>query len=245
MKKRKNILFILIIMFFSDPLYCQPLYNHPVIHTTNLYHIIQKKLKNNDFKEVITIINNIKNKDIMYYYNDKIQINLIYAYYKNSDFDIAQEKIEIFKILHPQHKNIDYILYLQSLIYIALDNDVYFKYIPITHNKRDPIYAIKAFFQLKNIILNYPHSRYLIDAKKHLICLKNRLAMHEFNILKYYFSEKEYISVINRGEAIIKNYQDTLIARKTLLLLEQSYRALHYFNHAQKISQIINLNKIF
>ncbi|WP_422667315.1 outer membrane protein assembly factor BamD [Buchnera aphidicola] len=244
MKKIKNIIFITIIIFFSFTLQCQPLHKNNFINIHALYIQAQNKLKNQKFIDAITILKNINKINVMKFDNDKIQMNLIYAYYKNSNFYKAQEKIKIFKKLYPQHKNIDYILYIESLIYIKLDQNIYFKYIPIKYYQQDPIYAMKAFFQLKNIIFNYPNSVYLINIKKDIACVKNRLAMHYFQILKYYFLKKEYISVINRGDDIIKKYPDTLIIQKTLLLMEKSYRILHIIKTANTISNIIKSNPI-
>lgn len=244
MKKKYKIIFIFIIICLNFTVHCKSLNSYLFIKTDVLYKYSQKKLKEKKFDEAINILEKIKNDNIVNFNNDKIQINLIYAYYKNFNFNMAQKIVQEFILSHPNHPNIDYVLYMESLINWAMDKNTFFKILPIEYYKSDPIHAINAFFQLKNLIYHYPQSPYVINAKKHMISITHRLSEHDFQILKFYFSRKEYISVINRGEEIIQKYPQTQAARKTLIYMKKSFFALKIFDTAKKISQIISLNTV-
>ncbi|QCI19960.1 MAG: outer membrane protein assembly factor BamD [Buchnera aphidicola (Brevicoryne brassicae)] len=244
MKKNYKMIFIFIIICVNLTVHCKSSNDYLFITTDILYKYSKKKLKEKKFDEAINILEKIKNDSIVNFNNDKIQINLIYAYYKNFNFNMAQKTVQEFIYFHPNHPNIDYVLYMQSLISLAMDKNTFFKILPIEYYKSDPIHAINAFFQLQNLIYHYPKSLYIINAKKNIISIKKRLSEHDFKILKFYFSHKKYISVINRGTEIIQKYPETQAARKTLIYMEKSFFALNILDTAKKISKIISLNSL-
>ncbi|ANZ22605.1 outer membrane assembly protein BamD [Buchnera aphidicola (Diuraphis noxia)] len=242
MKTKYKAIFIFIILFLNLTVHCQTLKYFPLIKKNMLYENAKKKLKEKKFDEAITILENIKKNNIFNTDNDKIQINLIYVYYKNFNFNMAQKTVQEFISLYPHHPNLDYVLYMKALIVLAMDKHIFFKIFPIEYDKNDPIHAINAFFQFKYLIDRYPNSPYVINSKKHMICIKRRLSEYDLKILKFYFSRKKYIAVINRGEEIIQKYPETLAARKALTYMKQSFFALKIFDTAKKISKIISLN---
>ncbi|QCI22845.1 outer membrane protein assembly factor BamD [Buchnera aphidicola] len=244
MKKKQSIIITFIILFLSLTVHSQSLKNNYFIETYILYEKSERELRKEHFDNTIFILEKIKKNNIANFNNDKIQMHLIYAYYKNLNFDMAQKNIEEFIYYYPNHPNLDYVMYIKCLISMTLDKDIFFKILPIDHYKNDINHTIHSFFQLKNFIYQYPKSRYLVNAKKDLIYLKNRLSEYDLKILKFYFFHKKYIAVINRGEEIIQKYSETPAARKALIYMEKSYKALKIFDTAKKISKIILLNKV-
>jgi len=243
MKKKNSIIFIFMILFLSSIVHSKSLKNFHFMKIYTLYEESKKELRKEHFDNAISILEKIKKNNVANIKNDKIQMHLIYAYYKNLNFNTALKNTEEFIRFYPKHPNIDYVIYMQCLIKISLDKNIFFNILPIEYHKNDINHAVNAFFQLKNFIYQYPNSSYVINAKKNLIYLKNRLSENEFKILKFYFSHKEYIAVINRGEEMIEKYSETPAARKALIYIEKSYKALKIFDTAKKISKIILLNK--
>lgn len=244
MKIQKYIIFIFAISCLNLTVHSESLNKNIFIEKYILYKKSKKELREKHFDNAIYILEKIKKNNINYLGNDKVRINLIYAYYKNLDFNMAQKNIEEFVYFYPHHPNMDYVIYIRCLISMILDKNMYFNILPINYHKNDPHHAIDAFFQLKDFIYRYPKSVYIINAKKNLIYLKNRLAEHDFEILKFYFRNKKYLSVANRGVEIIQKYSETLTARKALIYMEKSFFALKMFDTSKKISTIISLNKI-
>ena len=52
-----------------------------------------------------------------------MQLDLIYAYYKNADLPLAQAAIDRFIRLNPTHPNIDYVMYMRGLTNMASASD--------------------------------------------------------------------------------------------------------------------------
>ncbi|ACL30202.1 outer membrane protein assembly factor BamD [Buchnera aphidicola str. APS (Acyrthosiphon pisum)] len=245
MKKKNSIIFVFMILFFNSTVQSQSFKKNYFTERYTLYEKSNKELRKENFDNAISILEKIKkNNNTANISNDKIQIDLIYAYYKILNFDQARKNIEEFMYFYPNHPNIDYVVYIQCLISMSLDKNRFFSVFPINYYKNDYFYAKNAFFQLKYFIYQYPKSRYVVNAKKNLIYIKNRLSEHDLSILKFYFFHKEYIAVINRGEEMLQRYSETPSARKALIYIEKSYYALKIFDTAKKISKIILLNKI-
>ncbi|QCI16639.1 outer membrane protein assembly factor BamD [Buchnera aphidicola (Aphis craccivora)] len=240
---KKNILIIFILLLIHSSACSQNTQQKKIIQEKIFYEYCKKELKENKFDSAIFHLESMKKKNISNAYSDKIQINLIYAYYKIENFHMAQKNIKEFIELYPKHPNIDYIFYIKSLIDISLDKNIFFKILTIKTYKSDPVYARKAFFELKNFLYSYPKSIYITNVKKDLFYLKQRLSKYDFEILKYYFNHKKYIAVINRGEEILQKYPETSYVIETLNYMQQSFIQLKIFDTAKKISKIISLNK--
>ncbi|AEO08188.1 outer membrane protein assembly factor BamD [Buchnera aphidicola] len=244
MKRKQNIIFIFIILFLNLAVNCKALNNHIFTDTYILYEKSKKELKYERFNNVISILEHIKKNNITHFNDDKIIIHLIYAYYKTNNFNMAKKNIKEFFNSYPKHPNIDYIAYIECLINIKLDKNIFLNILLNDYYKKDLYHSINTFFQLKKFIKKYPHSLYVPNAKKHLLCLKHHLSEYDLQILKFYFFRKEYIAVISRGQEMLQKYPETESARQALIYMEKSYYSLKFFDIAEKISKIIVLNKI-
>lgn len=244
MTLKKNILISLILLFIHFSVYSKNIKQKNIIQNKIFYEYCKQELKEKKFNDAIFHLEDMKKKNIFNFYLDQIQINLIYAYYKIENFNMAQKNIEEFIRLYPKHPNIDYVFYIKNLIDISLDKNTFLKILNIKNYKSDPFYAKKAFFELKNFLFYFPKSIYITNVKKDLFYLKQRLAKHDFEILKYYFNHKKYIAVIKRGKEIIQRYPETSFSIKTLKYIKQSCIELKMFNIANKISKIIILNNL-
>ncbi|CAL4324501.1 Outer membrane protein assembly factor BamD [Buchnera aphidicola (Protaphis terricola)] len=241
---KKNILIIFILLSIHLSGYAENIQQNKKIKEKIFYKYCRNELKEKKFYQAIQHLESMKKNNINTSYSDKIQINLIYAYYKIENFNMAQKNINQFIQLYPKHLNIDYVLYIKSLIDIALDKNIFFKTFLIQNYKSDPIYAKRAFFQLKDFLFRYPKSIYIVNIKKDLFNLKQRLGQYNLQILKYYFKNKKYIAVINRGEEIIKNFPETISSIKALKYMKLAFIKLKIFDTAQKIDKIIQINNI-
>ncbi|CAL4326460.1 outer membrane protein assembly factor BamD [Buchnera aphidicola] len=244
MKKQNNITCIFLIVCLNLMTQCESSNNKIFKETYSFYENARRELREKNFNNAIYILEKIKKNNMYNFINDKIQINLIYSYYKNLNLNTAKKNIKQFIKIYPNHPNMDYIIYIQCLIDISMDKNIFFKNLPINYHKNDPHYAINAFFKLKHFIYQYPKSPYVINAKKNLIYLKYRLSEHDLKILEYYFLHKKYIAVVNRGEEMIQKYPEMPATRKALIYMKKAYIELNIFKTAEKISKIISLNKI-
>ena len=119
------------------------------------------------------------------------------AYYKQESFPEAQVTYQTFKELHPKHANIDYVTFRLAMSF--------FMQLPETID-RDLALTASAILYFDELVVRYPNSTHVAEAKeKKTECLK-KLASKEEYIADFYFIRKKYDSALNRYELLVKNY---------------------------------------
>ncbi|MGD8108512.1 outer membrane protein assembly factor BamD [Pantoea sp. FN0302] len=210
---------------------------------SELYATAQQKLQDGNFKGAITQLEALDNRYPFGPYAQQVQLDLIYAYYKNADLPMAQAAIDRFMRLNPTHPNIDYVLYMKGLTDMALDDSALQGFFGIDRSDRDPEHARTAFRDFSQLLRSWPNSQYATDARQRLVYLKNRLAKYELSVAQFYTKREAYVAVVNRVEQMLKNYPDTQATRTALPLMENAYRKLQLNAQADKVAKLIAANQ--
>lgn len=208
-----------------------------------IYATAQQKLQDGNFRAAITQLEALDNRYPFGPYSQQVQLDLIYAYYKNGDMPMAQATILRFMRLNPTHPNIDYVMYMKGLTDMAMDESAVQHFFGIDRSDRDPAYARQAFTDFSQLLQSYPNSQYAADARLRLVALKDRLAKHELSVVQYYTKRGAYVAVVNRVQDMLTNYADTEATRQALPLMENAYRQMQLNTEADKVAKIIADNQ--
>lgn len=122
-----------------------------------------------------------------------------YAHYKNANYDDAVMSLERFIKYHPGNKDAAYAHYMKGLCYFD----------QISPAAKDQSNTTKAQDAFQQLILLYPQSAYAVDASHKMNLILDHLAGQEMEIGRYYLKNKNYLSALNRFNAVVKNYQNT------------------------------------
>ncbi|OFC61845.1 outer membrane protein assembly factor BamD [Candidatus Erwinia dacicola] len=210
---------------------------------SEIYATAQQKLQDGNFKGAITQLEMLDNRYPFGPYSQQVQLDLIYAYYKNADLPLAQAAIDRFMRLNQPHPNIDYVIYMRGLTDMALDNSALQGFFGIDRSDRDPTRARDAFKDFSQLLRGYPNSQYATDARKRLVFLKERLAKYELSVAEFYTKREAYVAVINRVEQMLKDYPDTQATRTALPLMGNAYHQLQLNTEAERVAKIIAANQ--
>lgn len=208
----------------------------------DIYATAQQKLQDGNFRSAITQLEALDNRYPFGPYAQQVQLDLIYAYYKNDDLPLSQATITRFMRLNPTHPNIDYVMYMRGLTDMAMDQSALQHFFGIDRSDRDPVAARQAFEDFTQLIQIYPNSQYATDARLRLVALKNRLAQYQLSIAQFYTKRGAYVAVVNRVEDMLRDYPDTQATRQALPLMENAYKKLQLNTEANKVAQIIAAN---
>lgn len=207
-----------------------------------IYATAQQKLQDGNFKAAITQLEALDNRYPFGPYSQQVQLDLIYAYYKNADLGLAQSAIDRFIRLNPTHQNIDYVLYMRGLTDMALDDSALQGFFGVDRSDRDPQHAHAAFNDFSKLVRDYPNSQYSPDAAKRMLFLKDRLAKFELAVAQFYTKRGAWVAVVNRADGMLRDYPDTQATRQALPLMENAYRQMQLINEADKVAKIIAAN---
>ena len=199
-------------------------------------------LNDESYIEAIELYESLESRYPFGSYAQQSQIDLAFAYYKNDEPESAITTADRFIRIHPRHARIDYIYYLKGLINFNRDIGFLGRYLPTDKSQRDPGAAVKSLDDFATILRRFPNSQYVEDSKQRIIALKSNLALHDLNVAKYYMKRKAYVAAINRGNHIIKQYQNTTAVPRALLVMIEAYQAIGMDDLAADAQRIYNFN---
>ncbi|MFT5880484.1 MAG: outer membrane protein assembly factor BamD [Moritella sp.] len=191
-----------------------------------LYSMAQQSLQAGNFMSAVETLEALDTRYPFGPHTVQVQLDLIYAYYKNNDTAQALANIDRFIRLNPTHKDIDYVYYMRGLTNMGADYNLFHDLFNIDRSDRDPSYANAAFNDFARLIQRYPDSEYVADAQKRAIAVKSRLARYELSAAEYYMKRKAYIAAIQRAQYVLDNFSDTESRTSALKVMVKAYDIL-------------------
>lgn len=208
-----------------------------------LYQSAQEKLQDGNYHLAISELEAIDNRFPFGPYSQQVQLDLIYTYYKANELALALASIDRFIRLNPMSPNIDYVLYMRGLTNMAMDDNTLQGLFGIDRSDRDSQFSRVAFNDFSQLVRSYPNSKFAADAKQRMLFLHNRLAKYELAVAEFYTKRGAYVAVVNRVEQMLRFYPDAQATRQALPLMESAYRHLNLHSQAEKVKQMILVNK--
>ncbi|WP_149806705.1 outer membrane protein assembly factor BamD, partial [Salmonella enterica] len=105
-----------------------------------------------NWKEAITQLEALDNRYPFGPYSQQVQLDLIYAYYKNADLPLAQAAIDLFIRLNPTHPTIAYVIYMRGLPNVALEGSALHGCIVGDRSDRHARHARDAFGDFSKLV---------------------------------------------------------------------------------------------
>ena len=204
-----------------------------------LYDASQTRLKNGNFTNAITSLEILERRFPFGRYAEQAQAELIYAYYRNFEFEAARSAAERFISLHPRHPHTSYAYYLRGLAAFTDDSGLFSRYFTSDLSKRDIEPAQQSFEDLGEFLARYPDSPYVPHAKQRMIYLKNILAQHEIYVANFYMERKAYIAAVGRARYVLEHMPNTPQVPEALSILVNAYGLLDYQDLREKNFEIL------
>lgn len=159
-------------------------------------------------------------------YAQQAQLEIAYAYYRQSEAASAVAACDRFIRLHPNHPNVDYAYYLKGLVNFNEDLGLLGFVSNQDLSERDPKAARDSFDAFKELTTKFPESKYAADATARMKYLVNALASHEVHVARYYLNRRAYVAAVNRAQGAIKSYPDAPAGEEALFVIIKAYDAL-------------------
>ncbi|WP_325891785.1 outer membrane protein assembly factor BamD [Grimontia sp. NTOU-MAR1] len=216
----------------------------PDIPPSELYQEAQVSLNEGSWNTAIQKLEALDSRYPFGAYSEQVQLDLIYAYYKNDDLALGEATIDRFMRMNPGHPEMDWVLYMRGLTNMAQDRSFIHDMLNMDREDRDPEPVRRAFVDFRRLLDRYPDSDYAADAAKRLVALKNRLADYELATADFYVRREAWVAVINRCQQIQRDFPDTDAAKKSLPLMLKAYEELKLEEPAQRTRDLMKLNGV-
>jgi outer membrane protein assembly factor BamD len=154
------------------------------------------------------------------------QLDLIYLYWRSQQPDSAIDAAEEFERENPTHPHVDYCLYMKGLVYFDEAPNILEKMFRVDLSMRPPKDTLLAFSTFQELIRRYPDSRYVEDASRRMIFLRNRLAAYENHVARYYIQRGAYVAAVSRAKYAIERYPGAPELEESLVLMATAYAEL-------------------
>tara|TARA_Y100000590_G_scaffold282886_1_gene318223 strand:- start:2628 stop:3428 length:801 start_codon:yes stop_codon:yes gene_type:complete len=155
-----------------------------------------------------------------------------YAYYSNEYYADTIYEIERFLKTYPRHHRTDYAYYLLAIAY-------YDQIIDETKDL-DAILKSKKYFEF--IVSNYPNTDFAMDSIFKLELINEVLASKEMYLARYYYDKEKWIPAINRFNAVVENYNDTIFIEEALHRLVEIHYRIGLEEEAKKYAYLLGYN---
>ena len=207
-----------------------------------LYRQAQADLDDKSFTSAITKLKALESRYPFGRFAEQAQLELIYAYYRNTEPEAARSSAERFIRLHPQHPSVDYAYYLKGLASFDQDRGLIARFLPLDMTKRDPGAARDSFNEFAQLTARFPDSRYAPDAKARMVYLRNLLAANEIHVADYYLRRQAYVAAANRGRYVVENFQGTPAVGDGLAIMTEAYQRMGLKELADTSLETLKLN---
>lgn len=189
------------------------------------YDLCLRQFSRGYYTKALETCNRVRN----YHRDDPVSVLAELAiadiYYKRADFEQARLAYEDFVRLHPRHEKVDYAVWRIG--------SCWFKVAPRWAG-RDQTPTRQAVNVWTGFSRRFPESEHRDDVEKLLGKAKDRLALKELQIARFYKRTDAWRAVRGRASGLVERYPDSSYAAEALALVATAWHAWGYTAEAQQ-----------
>ena len=216
----------------------------PDVPASQLYSSSQQSLHSGNWQLAIERLETLDSRYPFGAYSEQVQLDLIYAYYKNANLPMAMASIDRFLRVYPGAPKTDWVLYMRGLTNMGEGGSFLNNALGVSKAARDTSTSQQAFEDFQLLLSRFPNSPYNADAQKRMVYLKNLLANHDLDIAKFYLKRGAWIATVNRCQQIQRLYSNTKAAKESLPIMLQAYEKLKLATPIANTKALMKANNI-
>jgi outer membrane protein assembly factor BamD len=170
------------------------------------------------------------------------QLDLAYTYWKSGEKAQALTTVERFIKLNPSSPALDYALYLRGVINFNDNLGLLGNLAGQDISERDQRASRDAYQAFKQLVDQFPASKYSQDARLRMDYIVNALASNEVHVARYYFRRGAYLAAANRAQQTITEFQQSPSVEEALYILVQSYDRLELTTLRDAADRVLRQN---
>jgi outer membrane protein assembly factor BamD len=153
-------------------------------------------------------------------------LDLAYANWRSGERATALSTIDRFVKLNPSSPALDYALYLKGVINFNDNLGLLGSLFGQDLSERDQRASRDAWQAFKQLVDQFPLSRYAPDARQRMSFIVNSLASYEVHVARYYYRRGAYVAAAGRAQQAVNEFQQSAAVEEALHIMSQSYDKL-------------------
>ena len=154
------------------------------------------------------------------------QLDLAYAHYRGGERPEALAALDRFIKLHPSSPALDYALYLRGVVNFNDNLGVLGDLARQDLSERDQQASRDAWQSFKQLIDQFPQSKYSDDARVRMDYIVNALSDYEIHVARYYYRRGAFLAAANRAQQAVIEFPQTPAIEEALYIMARSYDRL-------------------
>jgi outer membrane protein assembly factor BamD len=223
---------------------CDTLSNAPPAGTPpdKLYALAKEDLAAGNYDQATKALERIEGLAAGTLLAQQAQLELAYARWKAGERAQALAGLDRFIKLNPSSPALDYALYLRGLINFNDNLGLLGSLSGQELSERDQQASREAYQSFKQLVEQFPQSRYADDARLRMDYIVNALAEYEVHVARYYYRRGAFVAAINRAQFAVQEYRQTPATEEALFLLSRSYDQLGLPVLRDDVERVLKLN---
>jgi outer membrane protein assembly factor BamD len=220
----------------------QPLVNDSNLSAQEIYQAGLTELNKERYAKAVAHFQNLEAKYPFGHYAEQAQLELIYAYFMNDEYEAAHATANNFIRLNPDYPQVDYAYYMRGLASYNENRGIFVNYLASDLSELDLAGVHRAFNEFSQLVQLFPNSQFAPDARQRMIYIKNLLAQQQLNAATFDMRKGEFVGAVNRSQYIIKHFQGTPAVPSALAMLVNAYTHLGLKDLAASTLEVLRTN---
>ena len=169
-------------------------------------------------------------------------LDMAYLHWKTDDRVQALSTVERFIKLNPSSPALDYAMYLRGVINFNESLGLLGLIAGQDLSERDQRAARDSFAAFKQLLDQFPNSKYAADARLRMNHIVNSLASYEVHVARYYFRRGAYVAAASRAQQAVAEFQRAPALEEALHIMVESYAKLNLPELRDGAEKVLRLN---
>ena len=191
-----------------------------------LYADAKDDLNSGSYDRAIKTLEKIEGRAAGTTMGQQATLDLAWAYFRTNERAQAISTLDRFIKLNPSSPAMDYALYMKGIVNFNEDLGLFGRLANQDVSERDQQASREALLAFRQLVEQFPESKYSIDATTRINFITNTLAAYEIHVARYYFNRKAYVAAANRAQAAVAEFQYAPGIEEALFIMSESYDKL-------------------
>jgi outer membrane protein assembly factor BamD len=191
-----------------------------------LYADAKEDIANGSLEPAIKKLERVEGRAAGTVLAQQAQLDLAYAHYKSGERPEALATLDRFIKLHPSSPALDYALYLRGVVNFNDNLGILGDLARQDLSERDQQASRDAYQSFRQLVDQFPQSKYSDDARVRMDYIVNALAEYELHVARYYFRRGAYVAAANRAKQAVTEFQQAPATEEALYIMARSYDRL-------------------
>ena len=191
-----------------------------------LYSEARDEMNAGNFTRAGTLFERLEGRATGTLLSQQAQLERAFVMHRTNEKAQALAILERFIKLHPTSPALDYALYLQGLVNFNDELGLLGNLAKQDLSERDQQASRDSYQAFKQLVEQFPQSRYAEDARLRMNYIVNALAAYEVHVARYYLRRGAYVAAINRAQQTVQDFQQSPATEEALSIMVNGYEQL-------------------